>query len=253
MSPMLEVRGLSKRFGGLTVTDAVSFSIAAGERVAMIGPNGAGKTTFVNLAAGALTPDAGDILLEGRSVVSAGPAERARRGLVRSFQITRLFADMTPSEHLALAILQREGRAGRMTGDWRRMPVVVAEVDGWLARFDLTAVGGRRTDEIAYGQKRLLELALALALRPKALLLDEPASGVAPADRRRIEAALADLPPDLAVLMIDHDMDLVFRFARRVIVLAAGAVIFDGTPGEASRDPRVRAAYLGPAAGPDAG
>ena len=245
MSAIFEVRNLKRSFGGLAVTNDVSLSMAPGDRVALIGPNGAGKTTFVNLVTGNLKPDAGDVRIGGESVTHIDAIGRVRRGLVRSFQVTRLFHEMTPAEHVALAVLQRDGRAGRLFGHFLAMPDVMAEVGDLLGKLGLRELMHRRVSEIAYGQQRLLEIAVALALKPRVLLLDEPAAGVPQSDTGRIEEALADLPADLAVLMIEHDMDLVFRFAKRVIVLAAGAIIFDGTPSEATRDQRVREAYLG--------
>ncbi len=245
MSQLFRVEGLEKSFGGLAVTRNVSLAMAPGDRVALIGPNGAGKTTFVNLVTGHLMPSSGRVVLAGEDVTALGPTARVRRGLVRSFQVTRLFAELTPEEHLALAILQRHGRTGRMFGSHRAMPEVMAEADDLLKSFGLAGMATRKVAGIGYGQQRLLEVALALALRPRVLLLDEPAAGVAHAEIGRIEQALARLPDDLAVLMIDHDMDLVFRFARRVVVLAAGAIIFDGLPRDAAADPAVRAAYLG--------
>ncbi|MQW89416.1 ABC transporter ATP-binding protein [Sinorhizobium saheli] len=245
MSAIFEVRNLKRSFGGLAVTDDVSLSMAPGDRVALIGPNGAGKTTFVNLVTGNLKADAGDVRIGGESVTHIDAIGRVRRGLVRSFQVTRLFHEMTPAEHVALAVLQRDGRAGRLFGHFLAMPDVMAEVGDLLGKLGLRELMHRRVSEIAYGQQRLLEIAVALALKPRVLLLDEPAAGVPQSDTGRIEEALADLPADLAVLMIEHDMDLVFRFAKRVIVLAAGAIIFDGTPSEVTRDQRVREAYLG--------
>lgn len=244
-APVFEVRDLTKSFGGLVVTDHVSLSMAPGDRVALIGPNGAGKTTFVNLVTGMLAPDAGTVVIGGKDAARLDAIGRVKAGLVRSFQVTRLFQDMTPAEHLALAILQREGSALRMRGDFRAMPEVMAEIGALAERLGLAALLDRPVREIAYGQQRLLEIALALALKPKILLLDEPAAGVPQSDTGLIEQALADLPSDLAVLMIEHDMDLVFRFARRVIVLAAGGIIFDGSPDAVTRDARVREAYLG--------
>ncbi|PDT46781.1 ABC transporter ATP-binding protein [Sinorhizobium fredii] len=245
MSAIFEVRNLKRSFGGLAVTNDVSLAMAPGDRVALIGPNGAGKTTFVNLVTGNLTPDSGDVLIGGESVTRIDAIGRVRRGLVRSFQVTRLFQEMTPAEHVALAVLQRDRRAGRMFGHFLAMPEVMAEVAELLGKLGLSELMHRRVSEIAYGQQRLLEIAVALALKPKVLLLDEPAAGVPQSDTGRIEQALADLPADLAVLMIEHDMDLVFRFARRVIVLAAGTIIFDGSPSEVTKDARVREAYLG--------
>jgi branched-chain amino acid transport system ATP-binding protein len=245
MSAIFDVRNLKKMFGGLAVTKDVSLSMAPGDRVALIGPNGAGKTTFVNLVTGNILPNSGTVTLGGEDVTRLGPTERVRRGLVRSFQVTRLFSEMTPEEHVALAILQREGRSGKMFASHRAMPDVMDEAQALLAKLGIAQLAHHRVSEIAYGQQRLLELALALALKPKVLLLDEPAAGVPQSDTARIEQAIADLPPDLAVLMIEHDMDLVFRFAKRVIVLAAGEIIFDGSPDAVTKDVRVRQAYLG--------
>lgn len=242
---LLDVRHLRKNFGGLTVTDDVSLSLLKGDRVALIGPNGAGKTTFVNLVTGHIKPHAGSVHLDGQDITATSPTERVRLGLVRSFQVTRLFSEMTPEEHVALALLQRRGQAGRIFGDYRGMPEILAETREILALLHLERIALVPVAEIAYGQQRLLEIALVMALRPKVLLLDEPAAGVPGSDTALIELALARLPSDLAILMIDHDMDFVFRFARRVVVLAAGAIIFEGTPDEVSRDPRVREAYLG--------
>ncbi|KAB2769291.1 ABC transporter ATP-binding protein [Brucella anthropi] len=245
MSTVFEVTKLRKNFGGLAVTNDVSLNMVKGDRVALIGPNGAGKTTFVNLVTGNLAATSGTVALDGENVSRLNAMQRVRRGLVRSFQVTRLFFDMTPEEHVALAVLQREGKTGRILGNYRKMPEVMDEVRDILDALGLLHLGQLRVSEIAYGQQRLLEIALALALRPKVLLLDEPAAGVPQSDTCRIEEALDRLPADLAVLMIEHDMDLVFRFAKRVVVLAAGTVIFDGLPEDVVQDTRVREAYLG--------
>lgn len=245
MTPLLDIRKLSKNFGGLKVTNDVSLNLYPGDRVALIGPNGAGKTTFVNLVTGASHADSGQVLLAGVDITRTRPTDRVRRGLVRSFQVTRMFKDMTPEEHLAAAILQRTGRAGRMFGRYQRMADVMAEIQDMLALLHLADIAKFKVREIAYGQQRLLELALALALRPRILLLDEPAAGIPHSQTSLIQTALDRLPPDLAVLMIDHDMDLVFRFAKRVIVLAAGSIIFDGLPQDVAKDAAVRSAYLG--------
>ncbi len=245
MSVVFQVSDLKKNFGGLAVTNDVSMSLSAGDRLALIGPNGAGKTTFVNLVTGALKPDSGHVYLGGMDVTPLKAAERVRRGLIRSFQVTRLFADMTPEEHIALAILQRDGKSGIMFGHYSGRSHVMDEADVILRQLGLRDLARLKVREIAYGQQRLLELALAVALRPKVLLLDEPAAGVPQSETGLIEEALDRLPADLAVLMIEHDMDLVFRFAKRVVALAAGTVIFDGSPQDVTRDRRVREAYLG--------
>ena len=245
MSAIFEVNDLRKAFGGLTVTNDVSLSMAPGDRVALIGPNGAGKTSFVNLVTGNLRPDAGEVRIGGHNVNRIDAIGRVRRGLVRSFQVTRLFQDMTSAEHIGMAVLQRTGRSGRMFGNFLAMRDVMAETEELLGTLGLAGLAHRKVSEIAYGQQRLLEIAVAMALKPKVLLLDEPAAGVPQSDTGRIEQALADLPPDLAVLMIEHDMDLVFRFAKRVVVLAAGTIIFDGSPKDVTQDARVREAYLG--------
>jgi len=245
MSALLEVRDLTKCFDGLQVAAGLSLDLAAGDRTALIGPNGAGKTSFVNLVSGHLRPDAGTIRLAGADITRLAPAARVRQGLARSFQVTRLFPSLTAEEHVALALLQREGRTGRLFGSYRAMPEVVDEARAILGLLQLEGVAAVPAGAIAYGQQRLLEIALVLALRPRVLLLDEPAAGVPHADSALIERALAHLPAELAVLLIEHDMEFVFRFARRVIVLVEGAIIFAGSAAEAAASPAVREAYLG--------
>jgi branched-chain amino acid transport system ATP-binding protein len=245
MSDLFRVEGLTKSFGGLAVSRNISLAMPAGERLALIGPNGAGKTTFVNLVTGQIKPSAGRVVLNGEDVTDLGAVRRVRKGLVRTFQVTRLFSDMTPEEHVTLTVLQREGRASRILSRFTGDSAVADEVHGLLSTLGLVEVARRKVGEIAYGQQRLLEIAIALALRPKVLLLDEPAAGVPSSETPRIEQALERLPPSLAVLMIEHDMDLVFRFAKRVVVLAAGEIIFEGLPSEVAANDKVREAYLG--------
>ena len=247
MTLALETRGLVKRFGGLLATDNVSFRLERGARQALIGPNGAGKTTFVNLLTGVLPPSSGQVLLAGEDVTRLRPEARVRRGLVRTFQINQLFGDLTPLETLALAIGERlgQGRDG-----WRpagRRGAVAEEDEVVARRFGLADALERRTDTLPYGKQRLLEIAAAFACGPRVLLLDEPAAGVPEAERRDILQAIAALPEDVSVLLIEHDMDLVFSFARRISVLVDGALLAEGEPRDIERDARVRAVYLGEA------
>jgi branched-chain amino acid transport system ATP-binding protein len=244
-SAALEARGLCKRFGGLKVTDNVSLTLAAGARHALIGPNGAGKTTLVNLLTGALQPSEGAVMLAGEDVTALPRYARVGRGLARTFQINQLFPDFSPAEALASAIAERE----RLGADALREPgahrPIVAEIVDLLGRFGLLAEMDRPTRALAYGKQRLLEIALALACRPRVLLLDEPAAGVPERERQGILAALAALPSDVAILLIEHDMDLVFSFAKSITVLVAGRILVEGSPAAIAADERVRAVYLG--------
>jgi ABC-type branched-subunit amino acid transport system ATPase component len=244
VSAALETVGLVKRFGGILATDHVSFRLEKGARHALIGPNGAGKTTFVNLITGVLPPSGGRILLAGEDVTSLRPDQRVRRGLARTFQINQLFLEMTPLEALALAVSERRGDGRNW---WSRMGAqsVVEEVAEIAGRFRLTDVLDRRTGSLAYGKQRLLEIALAFASRPRVLLLDEPAAGVPQAERPELIEAVATLPREVAVLLIEHDMDLVFAYADRISVLVDGALLTEGTAEAIAKDARVRAVYLG--------
>jgi len=244
-APALEARGLARRFGGLVATDDVSFVVQKGARQALIGPNGAGKTTLINLLTGVIKPSAGAVLLQGDDVTALSASARVRRGLARTFQINQLFPHLTPAESLGLAISERN-RSG--ADFWRvagSKSAVVAEIDELLARFGLSSVMDRPTHTLPYGKQRLLEIALALACRPQVLLLDEPAAGVPEGEREDILRALAALPADVAILLIEHDMDLVFNFAARISVLVAGRVLCEGDPKAIAADERVRAVYLG--------
>jgi branched-chain amino acid transport system ATP-binding protein len=245
MTAVLDVRAIDKHFGGLHVTRAVSLVLHPGDRVALIGPNGAGKTTLVNQISGVFAPSKGSIHLAGEDVTKRTQAERVRRGLARTFQITTLAPHLAVQRQVELALFEREGLTGRA---WRSIdgyPALAAEARGLLAQLGLGEHAGWPTERLAYGEQRLVEMALALALRPKVLLLDEPMAGVPKGDGARLLAALDALPKDLAVLIIEHDMDLVFRFAKRIVVLADGAVLAEGTPDAIRTDRQVRAAYLG--------
>ena len=245
IAPALEARGLARNFGALIATDDVSFAVQPGARQALIGPNGAGKTTLINLLTGVIRPTAGQVLLQGRDVTGLPSSARVRMGLTRTFQINQLFPDLTPAESLALAISERNGFGADF---WRvagNQPAIVAEIEDLLTRFGLEAELDQPTRKLAYGKQRLLEIALALAARPRVLLLDEPAAGVPEEERQDILAALAALPADVAILLIEHDMDLVFSFASRISVLVAGRLLTEGAPEEIAADERVRAVYLG--------
>jgi ABC-type branched-subunit amino acid transport system ATPase component len=248
MTLALETRGLEKQFGGLKVTRDLSLKIAQGARHALIGPNGAGKTTVINLLTGVLKPNSGRILLEGNDITDLTVHGRVLRGLSRTFQINQLYPDLTPIETIGLAVSERLGRGG----DWWRVmgtrDDVNAEIAENLARFRLTDVMNEVTATLPYGKQRLLEIAVAIATKPRVLLLDEPAAGVPESERHDILAAVASLPRDVTVLLIEHDMDLVFSFADRISVLVNGAMLVEGAPDEVARDPRVKAVYLGEAA-----
>ena len=247
-APLLQTRSLSKSFGGLQVTRQVSLTLQAGDRVGLIGPNGAGKTTLVNLMTGVLAPSAGTVWLSGVDVTRLGQPQRVRRGLARTFQITQLAPRIPVRRQVELAIHQREGSIDRLLRPLDSFVEVREEAEGILRLLRLDALGQRLPIELAYGEQRLIEIALALALRPQVLLLDEPMAGVPAGERRIILAALAALPHELAILMIEHDMGLVFSFASRIVVLADGAVLADGTPEEIRAHPAVMAVYLGAAA-----
>jgi branched-chain amino acid transport system ATP-binding protein len=245
MIPLFEVDALNHAFGGIRVADGIGLALQYGDRVALIGPNGAGKTSFVDIVCGCLRPQSGRIWLEGRDITRLSDVKRVQAGIVRSFQITRLFPQMTIRQHLALALLASRKKLNSGFADVSRDKRLAAEVIASCAAVGLQEGIDRAVSQLAYGAQRMLEIALALALKPKLLILDEPAAGVAQAEMPRILDLLERLPSGLAVLMIEHDMDLVFRFARRVVVLAAGRVISDGSPREIAADPYVRRAYLG--------
>ena len=248
MTTALQTTGLAKQFGGLKVTRDLSLKIEQGARHALIGPNGAGKTTVINLLTGVLKPNAGRILLEGNDITDLPVHARVLRGLSRTFQINQLYADLTPLETIGLAVSERMGHGGDW---WRRMGTrddVNAEIAENLARFRLLEVMNEPTAMLPYGKQRLLEIAVAIAAKPRVLLLDEPAAGVPESERHDILAAVAALPRDVTVLLIEHDMDLVFSFADRISVLVNGALLVEGPPDEMARDARVKAVYLGEAA-----
>jgi branched-chain amino acid transport system ATP-binding protein len=244
-APALEIVGLYKNFGALKVTQNVNLSLMPGARHALIGPNGAGKTTLVNQITGVLKPNAGTIRLFGADITNATPERRVALGVVRTFQIISLFLRLTVAENIGLAIAAQRSVDFKPWGSLRADDRVVEGVSELLEQLDLTSVARRNVSELGYGQRRLVEIALALALRPKVMLLDEPAAGVSSRDLGMLLDILARLPAEIAVLVIEHDMSLVFRFAQRITVLVGGAVLVEGSVDEVRHNDQVRDVYLG--------
>lgn len=243
--PVLSTRGLGKSFGSLVVANDINLALPQAVRYALIGPNGAGKTTLINLITGMLPPDGGQIFLGGEEITSLKPAERVKRGLVRTYQINTLFPHLSALEAVTLAVCERQGHAGTW---WRRLPAyrdAVEEAYGILSSLNLGSDCYRLTSELAYGQQRLLEIALALGAKPRVLLLDEPAAGVPRDESAALFSAISGLSRDITVLFIEHDMNIVFRFASGVIVMVGGRILAEGRPDEIAADPRVREVYLG--------
>jgi branched-chain amino acid transport system ATP-binding protein len=246
-SPLLETRDLGMSFGALAAARDVNFRLEAGARHALIGPNGAGKTTLVNLLTGVLRPTRGQVLLRGRDITHVGQADRVKLGIARTFQINRLFRGLSVLENVYVSVAERAGAAPSMVRPAGMRRDVVEESMRLLESLRLADDAGRRVAELPYGRQRLVELAIALGLRPEVLLLDEPAAGVPSAESHIILDAVGDLPAHIGVLIIEHDMDLVFRFATLITVLVSGAVFASGSPQEIAANPDVRAVYLGEA------
>jgi len=242
---LLETRALCRNFGALAAARDIDFRLEAGARHALIGPNGAGKTTFVNLLTGVIPPTSGAILMNGRDITKVDQAQRVKLGIARTFQINRLFRRLSVLENVYIAVAERVGAAVSMVRPAGSRRDVVDEAMRLLETLKLTADAGRRIAELPYGRQRLVELAIALGLKPQVLLLDEPAAGVPSAESHIILDAIDGLPRDIAVLIIDHDMDLVFRFAQRITVMVSGAVFATGSPREIGADASVREVYLG--------
>ena len=245
MSAVLETRGLCKSFGALTVAERIDFRLEPGARHALIGPNGAGKTTFVNMLTGLLSPSSGEITLVGEEITTLSQARRVKLGLGRTFQINALFRRLSVLDNVALAVAERRGVARRMRRAASAHGEVRDESMDLLATLGLAEDAGQRILDLPYGKQRLVEIAIALGLKPRVLLLDEPAAGVPSLESHRILQVLDRLPEEIAILIIEHDMDLVFRFARRITVLVQGEVLVEGTPEEIGRDARVHQVYLG--------
>jgi len=245
MSAVLETRKLCKRFGALTVAENINFRLEAGARHALIGPNGAGKTTFVNMLTGRLAPSSGRILLGGDDITESRQAARVKRGLGRTFQINTLFRSLPVLDNVALGIAERSGVAGSLWRPASAYGAIRDEAMELLATLGLADDAAIPVLDLPYGKQRLVEIAIALGLKPKVLLLDEPAAGVPSVESERILRVLDTLPTDIAILIIEHDMDLVFRFARHITVLVQGEVLVEGTPAEISGNRRVHEVYLG--------
>ena len=243
----LETRALSRYFGALMAVQGVDFKLDAGARHALIGPNGAGKTTFINLLTGVLPPTDGRVLLGGRDITDKAQAERVKLGIARTFQINRLFRGLSVLENVCISVAERVGAAGSMLYPAGRRTDVIDESMHLLQTLKLADDAGHRVSELPYGRQRLVELAITIGLKPEVLLLDEPAAGVPSAESHIILDAIERLPEHIAVLIIEHDMDVVFRFAKRVTVMVGGAVFAEGTPREIETNPEVRAVYLGQA------
>jgi branched-chain amino acid transport system ATP-binding protein len=245
MSAALETCGLYKSFGALTVANAIDFRLEHGARHALIGPNGAGKTTFVELVTGALRPSAGRIHLDDADVTDLPQAARVKRGLVRTFQITALFRRLSVLENVTLAVCERRGIGGGLFRPAGYHRAAIEEAHNLLERLGLEDEALCPVNTLAYGRQRLIEIAVSLALSPKVLLLDEPAAGVPSGESGRIIEVIERLPSDIALLIIEHDMELVFRLARHITVLVQGSVLVEGPPEAIAADARVRQVYLG--------
>lgn len=241
----LSIRDLNKSFGAIVVAQSIDVDLPQGARVGLIGPNGAGKTTFVNLLTGFLKPDSGTIHLEGIPIENMAPEMRVRRGLARTHQINALLREFNARDNVAIAVAERKNYAWRMmryTPQWREC---LDEAQALLDKMGIGPVADRVVRELPYGQQRLLEIAIALSLKPRVLLLDEPAAGVPSTEAHLIHNVLTNLPRDIAILIIEHDMDVIFRFAQEIIVMVQGRVLTRGAPAAIAADPEVRAVYLG--------
>jgi ABC-type branched-subunit amino acid transport system ATPase component len=247
MTYALQTCGLTKKFGGFVATNDVSLNVEKGARHALIGPNGAGKTTLINLLTGFLAPSSGQVLLNSKDVTHLSQHQRVKRGLARTFQINRLFAELTVLESVILAVNERLGLGACFWKPVAAHTVAVDEAVQLLGTLRLLDVAHEKTRNLAYGKQRLIEIALALAAKPQVLLLDEPAAGVPTAESRELFASIAALPREVTILLIEHDMDLVWRFADQITVLVGGAVLTQGTPQAIANDPKVKEVYLGEA------
>lgn len=248
MSALLEIAGLMKHFGGVWATHGVDLAVAENEIHALIGPNGAGKTTLIHLISGGLKPDAGRLVFAGEDVSHLPMHERVARGIARSYQITQVFPRLSLLENVRLAVQARRRDFGSSFRFWRPASAdfsMIEEAEEWLGRVGLAEQAGLPACDVSHGERRALELAMTLATRPRLLLLDEPMAGMGPEESAHMANLVASLKGGQTVLLVEHDMDIVFRLADRVSVLVAGRIIASGTPEAVRADPEVRRAYLG--------
>lgn len=244
-SSTLRTEGLGISFGDYHAVKDVSISLESGARQALIGPNGAGKTTLINLLTGVYKPTTGKIFLDGKDITHLSCDQRARLGLVRTFQINTLFPNLTPLDSVVLAICEREGLGSTWWKPVRSYAHIEQEAMNILRKLRLSSLAEVQVAKLAYGKQRLLEIALAMAAKPRILLLDEPAAGVPQGESGELFEVVAELPPEISVMFIEHDMNLVFRFSRRISVLVAGQILTEGSVAEVAADARVREVYLG--------
>jgi branched-chain amino acid transport system ATP-binding protein len=241
----LRTEALSLSFGSLVAVDGVSLGLRPGARHALIGPNGAGKTTLINMLTGVLAPGSGEVYLGNERITEMAVHERVKHGLTRTYQVTNVFPRLTVLESVLLAIHERKGVATQWRESVASRREDLEEANALLVRLRLEADADRRTAQLPYGRQRIVEIALALATRPRILLLDEPAAGIPQGESAELLAIIDGLPSDVTVLFIEHDMGIVFRYAERITVLDAGRILVEGTPDEIARDERVKAVYLG--------
>jgi branched-chain amino acid transport system ATP-binding protein len=243
----LRTEGLSKQWGSFKANSDISLTFAPGARHALIGPNGAGKTTFINLLTGGFAPSAGKVFFGDEDITALAQHERVKRGMTRTFQINTLFAGLTVLESVVLAISERRGKQYLWYQTVAQQADMVEEAMALLASLKMESVANSITRSLAYGKQRLVEIALALATKPKVLLLDEPAAGIPSAESKELFEVIANLPRDVTIVFIEHDMGLVFRFAERITVLVGGKVLTEGSPSDIAADHRVKEVYLGEA------
>ena len=245
MAERLTLTNIGRQFGALVVSKDITLGLEAGARAALIGPNGAGKTTLVNIISGALRADTGSVKVDGIDVTGLSQAKRVKAGIARTFQINRLFKDLTVEENVRIAVIQQQGRELTLLHRRRLEDTLNERVQSALAKLKLGHRANHVVSRLAYGEQRLLEIAMALALEPRVLLLDEPAAGVPKGESGVIIDVVQSLPSDLAVLLIEHDMDLVFRFAKHIYVLASGRMVAHGNPADVAANEQVKQLYFG--------